>query len=183
MGLRASWFHARVRVVFNKRAAHRMIEVPSVSHAAWTYWRTGKSFKMLKGGRVGMSVSHIFKPYVNGSVPWIKMRWWPRFSSCRHVGKNIKYTMTLFSRGTGCLGEKKNATCTIFSAFCTKPNGPLSCKRPRQSLYINLFYSLSPKWSSHFPQLPLFGAGILEKTARVTYTAHYWELLSVCQRA
>ena len=58
----------------------------------------------------------------------------------------------------GCLGEKKNkhATCTIFSAFCTKPNDPLCCKRPRQSLYINLFYSLSPKWSSHFPQLSLF---------------------------
>ena len=31
----------------------RMIEVPSVSHAAWTYCRTGKSFKMLKGGGGG----------------------------------------------------------------------------------------------------------------------------------
>ena len=34
----------------------RMIEVPHVSHAAWTYCRTGESFKMLKregrGGRV-----------------------------------------------------------------------------------------------------------------------------------
>ena len=40
----------------------RMIEVPSVSHAAWTYCRTGKSFKMLKREmRVG-GVSHIFKP-------------------------------------------------------------------------------------------------------------------------
>ena len=77
---------------------HRMIEVLSVSHAAWTYCRTGKSFKMLKrGGGVGMSVSHIFKPLVNGSVPWIKMRWWPRLSSCRHVGKSIKYTVALFS--------------------------------------------------------------------------------------
>ena len=47
-----------------KEHTHRMIEVPSVSHAAWTYCRTGKSFKMLKrrgGGGVGMSVSHIFK--------------------------------------------------------------------------------------------------------------------------
>ena len=32
----------------------RMIEVPSVSHAAWTYCRTGNSFKMLKrDGMVG----------------------------------------------------------------------------------------------------------------------------------
>ena len=78
----------------------------------------------------------------------------------------------------GCLGEKKHATCTIFSAFCTKPNDPLCYKRPRQSLYINLFHFLSPKWSSHFPQLSLslslslFGAGILEKK-RVRVTAHY----------
>ena len=46
-----------------KKHTHRMIEVPPVSHAAWTYCRTGKSFKMLKReGRGGMSVSHIFKP-------------------------------------------------------------------------------------------------------------------------
>ena len=31
----------------------RIIKVPSVSHAAWTYCRTGKSFKMLKGGGGG----------------------------------------------------------------------------------------------------------------------------------
>ena len=44
----------------------RMIEVPSVSHAAWTYCRTGKSFKMLKRerrvGGVSRMRSHIFKP-------------------------------------------------------------------------------------------------------------------------
>ena len=46
-----------------KEQRHRMIEVPSMSHADWTYCRTGKSFKMLKReGKVGMSVSHIFKP-------------------------------------------------------------------------------------------------------------------------
>ena len=89
---------------------------------------------------------------VCGKVPWIKMRWWPRVSSCRHVGKNIKYTVALFSALDVSVRKKnKRATCTIFSAFCTKPNDPLCCKRPRQSLYINLFYSLSPKWSSHFP--------------------------------
>ena len=66
MGLRASWFHARVRAVFKKKI--RMIEVPSVSHAAWTYCRTGKSFKILKReGRVGgvsriTWESRIFKP-------------------------------------------------------------------------------------------------------------------------
>ena len=42
----------------------RMIEVPSVSHAAWTYCRTGKSFKMLKrerrvGGVSRMRITHI----------------------------------------------------------------------------------------------------------------------------
>ena len=31
-----------------KEHTHRMIEVSSVSHAAWAYCRTGKSFKMLK---------------------------------------------------------------------------------------------------------------------------------------
>ena len=37
-----------------KEHRHRMIEVPSVSHVAWTYCRTGKSFKMLKReGREG----------------------------------------------------------------------------------------------------------------------------------
>ena len=36
-----------------KEHTHRMIEVPSVSHAAWAYCRSGKSFKMLKReGRV-----------------------------------------------------------------------------------------------------------------------------------
>ena len=49
-----------------KEHTHRMIEVPSVSNAAWTYCRTGKSFKMLKrgggGGGVGVSVAHKFKP-------------------------------------------------------------------------------------------------------------------------
>ena len=37
--------------------------------------------------------------------------------------------------------KKKHATCTIFSAFCKKPNDPLCSKRPPQSLYINLFHS------------------------------------------
>ena len=32
-----------------KEHKHRMIEVPSVSHAAWAYCRTGKSLKCLKG--------------------------------------------------------------------------------------------------------------------------------------
>ena len=35
----------------------RLIELPSVSHAAWTYCRTGKSFKR-GGGGVGVSVSY-----------------------------------------------------------------------------------------------------------------------------
>ena len=43
-----------------KEHTHRLIELPSVSHAAWTYCRTGKSFK--REGRVGVSVSYIFKP-------------------------------------------------------------------------------------------------------------------------
>ena len=39
------------------------IEVPFVSHAAWTYCRTGKSFKMLKrerrvGGVSRMRITH-----------------------------------------------------------------------------------------------------------------------------
>ena len=62
--------------------------------------------------------------------------------------------------------RKEHATCTIFSAFCTKPNDLLCSKRPGQSLYINLFHS--PKWSSHFPQLSLS----LEQK-RVHVTAHY----------
>ena len=50
-----------------KEHTHRLIELPSVSHAAWTYCRTGKSFKGGGGGggggeRVGVSVSYIFKP-------------------------------------------------------------------------------------------------------------------------
>ena len=36
-----------------KEHTHRMIEVPSMSYAAWTYCRTGKSFKCLKGGGGG----------------------------------------------------------------------------------------------------------------------------------
>ena len=76
------------------------------------------------------------------------------------------------------LRKKKHATCTIFSAFCTKPNDLLCCKRPRQSLYINLFHSLSPSDRFIFRNsLPLFGAGILEKK---TSTSH--STLCVCQR-
>ena len=71
--------------------------------------------------------------------------------ACRYI-LNILYGGFIFR--IGCLGEKKHATCTIFSAFCTKPNDPLCSKRPPQSLYINLFHS--PKWSSHLPQLSLF---------------------------
>ena len=37
----------------------RMIEMPSVSHTAWTYCRTGKSFKMLKREGEGREVSRI----------------------------------------------------------------------------------------------------------------------------
>ena len=43
-----------------KEHTHRLIELPSVSHAAWTNCRIGKSFK--REGRVGVSVSCIFKP-------------------------------------------------------------------------------------------------------------------------
>ena len=43
-----------------KEHTHKMIEVPSVSHAAWTYCRTGKSFKMLKRGEDrDVSLTHI----------------------------------------------------------------------------------------------------------------------------
>ena len=43
-----------------KEHMHRMIEVPSVSHAAWAYCRTGKSFKMLeREGRVGCQSDHL----------------------------------------------------------------------------------------------------------------------------
>ena len=57
-----SWAFAEVpRSTKCSRKEHthgmRMIEMPSVLHAAWTYCRTGKSFKMLKReGRVGVSV-------------------------------------------------------------------------------------------------------------------------------
>ena len=85
---------------------------------------------------------------------------------------NIKYTVALFSALHVSVRKKQHATCTIFSAFCTKPNDPLCCKRPRQSLYINLFHSLSPSDRLIFRNsLSLFGAGILEKK-RVRFTAH-----------
>ena len=94
----------------------------------------------------------------------------------RHVGK---YKVALFSALDVSMRKKKHATCTIFSAFYTKPNDPLCCKRPRQSLYINLFHSLSPSDRLMFRNsLSLFGAGILEKK-RVRVTAH----LCLCQRA
>ena len=83
------------------------------------------------------------------------MRWWPRASSCiLHM-----YTVRglYFPHWMSRWEKNKHATCTIFSAFCTKPNDPMCYKRPRQSLYINLFHSLSPKWSSHFPQLSIRG--------------------------
>ena len=84
---------------------------------------------------------------------------------------NIKYTVALFSALDVSVRKKQqHATCTIFSAFCTKPNDPLCCKRPRQSLYINLFHSLSPSDRLIFRNsLSLFGAGILEKK---TSTCH-----------
>ena len=86
---------------------------------------------------------------------------------------------------TGCLGEKK--TCDLHDFLCIlhEPNVPLCYKRPRQSLYINLFHSLSPKWSSHFPQLSLslslslslFGAGSLEKNE---YASQHTMRVSTC---
>ena len=75
--------------------------------------------------------------------------------------------------------KKKHATCTIFSAFCTKPNDPLCCKRPRQSLYINLFHSLSPSDRLIFRNsLPLFRAGILEK--KNEYESQHTMRVSTC---
>ena len=41
----------RSELCSRKEHTLRLIELPSVSHAAWTYCRTGESFKMLK--RVG----------------------------------------------------------------------------------------------------------------------------------
>ena len=43
----------------------------------------------------------------------------------------------LFSALDVSVRKKQHATCTIFSAFCTKLNDPLCYKRPRQSLHIN----------------------------------------------
>ena len=117
----------------------RMIEVPSVSHAAWTYCRTGKSFKMLKRERRVGGVCQSDENHTYLSLKYRElMRWWPGMSV------NIKYTVALFSALHVSVRKNKHATCTIFSAFCTKPNDPLCCKRPRQSLNINLFHSLSP---------------------------------------
>ena len=62
--------------------------------------------------------------------------------------------------------RKKYATCTIFSAFCTKPNDPLCSKRPRQSLYINLFHS---PISDHL----IFRNSLFRKKKRVCVTAYY----------
>ena len=63
MGLRASWFHARVRAEFKKRVhaynhIYRMIEVPSVSHARLGHIaELGNPLKCLKvRGGYGVSV-------------------------------------------------------------------------------------------------------------------------------
>ena len=52
-----------------KEHTHRMIEVPSVSHAAWAYCRIGKSFKMLKREGRGGGVSHRMKKLM-GDEGW-----------------------------------------------------------------------------------------------------------------
>ena len=107
------------------------------------------------------------------------MRWWPRVSSCGHVGKILNIRWLYFPHWMS-RWEKKHATCTIFSASCTKPNDPLCCKRPRQSLYINLFHSLSPKWSSHFSAIPSLRGWYFRKK---TSTCHmYSTLLRIAQR-
>ena len=63
--------------------------------------------------------------------------------------------------------RKKHATCTIFSAFCTKSNGPLCSKRPRQSLYINLFHS--PNISDRL----IFRNSLSLEKKQLRVTAHY----------
>ena len=64
---------------------------------------------------------------------------------------NIKYTVALFS-ALDVSVRKKNMPLARFSLHFAR----MCCKCPRQSLYINLFHSLAPKWLSHFPQLSLF---------------------------
>ena len=109
-----------------------MIEVPSVSHAAWAYCRTRKSFKMLKReGRVG-GVSRITHNLMYSEKNEM-------MTTCEFL--QAKYTVALFSPLDVSVRKKKHAARTIFSAFCTEPNDPLCCK----SLYFNLFHSLSPK--------------------------------------
>ena len=103
-----------------KEHTHRMIEVPSVSHAAWAYWQTGKSLKMLKReGRVGVSVgqpgNHAYFSlkltvmYKNEMMTMCEF-----LQACR---KHLIYGAFIFR--IGCLREKKYATCMISSAFCT----------------------------------------------------------------
>ena len=65
--------------------------------------------------------------------------------------------------------KKKHATCTIFSAFCSCVANVHS---NHYTSYINLFHYLSPKRSSHFPQLSLSSVGILEEKKRVRVTAN-----------
>ena len=86
---------------------------------------------------------------------------------------HIKYTVALFSAFEVSVKKKKqHATCTIFSAFCTKPNDPCVAN-VHGNHYTSTYFILSSLVIISFSAtLSLFGAGILEKK-RVRVTAHY----------
>ena len=125
-----------------KGHTHRMIEVSSVSHVAWAYCQTGKSFKMLKRGGEGrgcqpdnLRITH------NLSLKLTYCIVNKNEMILAGMLVNIKYTVALFS-ALDVLVRKKNMRLARFSLHFARN---LCCKRPRHSLYINLFHSLLPK--------------------------------------
>ena len=129
-----------------------MIEVRSVSHAAWAHCRTGKSFEILirEGRRGSVSritwESHIFQPEVNGNVPWIKKKDDNHVWVLAGLSVNIKYTVALFSALD--VSVRKKMRLARFSLhFARNRMTPYVANlRPWKSLCINLFHSLSPNF-------------------------------------
>ena len=126
----------------------------------------GKSFKMLKSEwRVGVSVSYIFKPQINGNVPWIKIRW-PRVSYCRNVGKNVKYTVALFS-ALDVSVRKKNMRLARFSLHFARNRMTPCVANVYGNHYASTYFILSRISST------TLSSGLLEKTS----TCHMYNTL------
>ena len=113
------------------------------------------------------------------------MRWWPRVSSCRHVGKNIKYTVALFSALDVSVRKKTNVRLARFSLHFARNRMTPCVANVHGSHYTSTYFILS-RLSDRLifrNSLSLFGASIqFRKKPSTCHMYMYSTLLRIALR-